>query len=268
MHPFFQRNRAAHLSVARLAFVALAAFPFTVGAIDSTVSPPAPTSSTQVRAPATAPVATLNPSLAAIVRRAVSQQNYNATAIQGGAFAQLPYSDICSDGILIGFRIGLGKFFNNDVIKSIQPIYLTPAGEQFGNSLGGGAYNTFDIKAPEGYAIGAITIRGGGGLDAVTMTVMRITPTGLDQNDERISQRIGGPGGGEAEFDGKGCPAIGITGRIDPKGQWLGLGMVFLNPSAAQNPPAPPAAPAAPTPPLAPGLKAVQAPDAAITPIA
>jgi hypothetical protein len=295
MHRWFHRGGAGRIFVLEFAFLASAVFTLGVRADDTTAAHSASTqpsvNRTATRAPSTAPTAApaLNQTLAAIVRQAVAQKNCNVTAIQGGAFAQIPYADYSSDGILIGFRIGLGKFFSNDVIKTIQPIYLTDRGEQVGQKLGGSGsgYSMVELKAPPGYAIGAVKIRGGGGLDAITVTVMRITAIGLNPSDARLFPRIGGTGGGEASFTGNGSPAVGITGRIDPKGDWIGLGLIFLNPTAPESlpefsvpvpsdpspseaaPTSPPSAadkpapdkpaPAKPSAPIGPDLKAVDA---------
>ncbi len=134
------------------------------------------------------------------------------------------------DGVLVGFRISLGKFFKNDVIKFIQPIYLTPKGETWG--IGHGIVGVELMIIPggsKGYAIYAITIRGGGGLDAITVTFMRMHGKQLDPGDVILSTRIGDLGGGENRVGGDGSPIIGIQGRSDDKGDWLGLGVISVN---------------------------------------
>src|SRR5262249_6930350 len=58
------------------------------------------------------------------------------TPILGGG-ADPEFKDQAPDGgVLIGFKVGLGKFFNNDIIAAIQPIYQTAKGEVLGKQYG------------------------------------------------------------------------------------------------------------------------------------
>jgi hypothetical protein len=176
----------------------------------------------------------LDPAIAAVVSQAVAGQTFQRSAVKGGAFAKLPFDDISNDGVLIGFRIGLGRFFDQDVIKYIAPIYLTPRGVEVGNGYG----NLDEVerravaKAPPGYAVGAVKVRGGGGLDAITITYMRFNGTRLDPTDIQVTPKVGGDGGGESNLNGDGTPVIGICGREDDKGEWLGIGLIFEKPTA------------------------------------
>jgi hypothetical protein len=177
---------------------------------------------------------TLDPAIAANVRDAVAGNTGQRSDIKGGAFGKHPYEDISPDGVLIGFRIGLGSFFSNVVIKRIEPIYLTPRGEELGSAFGNedAVERTVVTKAPPGYAVGAVTIRGGGGLDAITVIFMRFNGTRIDPTDCRVTPRIGGSGGGASLLDGDGTPVIGICGRQDDNGEGLGLGLIFIKPTA------------------------------------
>jgi hypothetical protein len=223
MHRLFPR----HHFFWNLLLLATCVSPAAISLADATTQP-----STTQPAPATKPSDhyALDPNMAASVRDAVARWDYTISNVQGGAFAHTPFREISQDGILIGFRVGIGKFFNNDTIKFIQPIYLTPKGEKRGHGYGGGQYDLFDLKAPKGYAVGCATIRGGGGLDAIKLTFMRIDDTDLDTGDICQTPQLGGNGGGEQEFNGNGMPAVGITGAFDAKAGWLGLGLIYLNP--------------------------------------
>jgi hypothetical protein len=163
------------------------------------------------------------------IQNALAQQTFQVTAIYGGAFGQNPFQDLPGNGILIGFRIGMGKFIKNDIIQLLQPIYLTPSGQRFGESYGLGTGDLQMVVAPDGYAVGAVTIRGGGGLDSLKLTFMRIRGDQLDPTDSCITSRIGGSGGGETYINGKGTPIIGVNGRFSDNGKYLGLGLIFLH---------------------------------------
>ncbi len=174
--------------------------------------------------------------LAMAIQRAINNNSYQCTPIQGGAFAKYPFQEVMQGGVLIGFRIGVKKFFDKDIISSIQAIYSTPSGEKLGKRYGADAERTVRIKAPPGYAVGAATIRGGGGLDAITLNFMRIKGTRLLPNDGCVTPRIGGPGGGEMYVGGDGTPIIGYCGRQDEEGKWLGIGLIFLSHTPAAKP--------------------------------
>jgi hypothetical protein len=81
-------------------------------------------------------------------------------------------------------------------------------------------------------------MNGGGGLDSLTITYMRITSGNrLDPRDAYITPRIGGSGGGSAAYvGGDGTPIIGICGRYGEKRQYLGLGLVFLHATPVAKP--------------------------------
>jgi hypothetical protein len=179
-------------------------------------------------------VPALDPTIAADVRDSVARQLFQRSDIKGGAFANLGFDEWSSDGVLIGFRLGIGTFFNNDVIKRVEPIYLTPRGEKIGHGFGDDDQvdRTVIAKAPPGYAVGAVAIGGGGGLDSMTLTFMRFNGTRLDPTDRCVTPRIGGNGGGQAQLDGDGTPIIGIRGRIDKNQSFLGLGLIFIKPTA------------------------------------
>ena len=194
--------------------------------------------SASVQAPATRPAdaegPTLDPAIAAAVRDSIARQLFQRSDVKGGAFANHGFDEWSSDGVLIGFRLGIGTFFNNDVIKRVEPIYLTPHGETIGRGFGSedNVDRTVVAKAPPGYAVGAVNVRGGGGLDAVTVTFMRFNGTRLDPTDRCMTPMIGGNGGGESQLDGDGTPIIGIRVRIDKDQQFLGLGLIFIKPTA------------------------------------
>jgi|SRR5579872_5687498 len=173
-------------------------------------------------------------SSSAAVRDAVAAQSFQRSDIKGGAFTKHPFEDVSPDGVLIGFRLGIGSFFNKEVIKYIEPIYLTPQGEAFGNGFGDldEVERRVEAKAPPGFAVGAVNICGGGGLDAMTITFMRFNGTRIDPTDIRVTPKISGGKDGGGLLDGDGTPVIGICGRQDDDGKFLGLGLIFIKPTA------------------------------------
>jgi hypothetical protein len=195
----------------------------------ATTNPSEPAAATQ---PAEPPAQRLDAKIAAAVQAANEHQTCEQSPIRGGAFAGIPFYECSPDGILIGFRIGLSK----EMITRIQAIYLTPAGETYG-SIYGSQHNVSRVvitKAPPDFAVGAIEIHGGGGLDALKITYMRINGTRLDPTDTTSTPRIGGGGGGSSSLDGDGTPIIGICGATaDKNQQWLGLGVIFEKPLPA-----------------------------------
>jgi hypothetical protein len=178
--------------------------------------------------------AVLDAAIATTVQNAVAAQTFQRSEIKGGAFTKHPFEDVSHDGVLIGFRIGLGAFFTTEVVKYIQPIYLTPQGEKAGRAFGNPdeVERSVTTKAPAGYAVGAVDIRGGGGLDAITVTYMKFNGTRLDPTDVQVSPTLGGGKNGGGLLDGDGTPVIGICGRIGDGGKWLGLGLIFVKPTA------------------------------------
>ena len=98
-------------------------------------------------------------------REAVHRRAYQGTTIVGGSVAREPFTEFpANGGVLIGFRIWKDQFVGSPVIGAYQAIYLTASGEEhsgYRNALG----EPVIVKARPGYAVGAIRIRGGGGMD-------------------------------------------------------------------------------------------------------
>src|SRR5262249_44400782 len=103
------------------------------------------------------------------------------TRILGGAFDP-QFKDEAPDGsLLIGLELGMGKFINNDVIKAVRPIFRSAKGEEEkGKQYGTNLTRVITVKAKEGYAVGGLAVRAGLGIDAITVTFMRIKGERLD----------------------------------------------------------------------------------------
>jgi hypothetical protein len=165
----------------------------------------------------------------------VARASYQSTKTVGGAFGKEPFQSMAPNmGLLVGLRLGMGTFMAGRVINYVQPIYLTPQGEVLGQGFGRPTLEVEIVRAPSGYAIGAMDIQGGGGLDAVTVTFMRIRGRELDPHDTYVTPHIGGTGGGSATLNGGGSPVIGICGSADNQSGYIGLGLIFSKRAPAQ----------------------------------
>jgi S1-C subfamily serine protease len=149
------------------------------------------------------------------------------TQILGGA-SDTPYKDEAPKGaMLVGFKVGLGKFFNNDIIIAIQPIYQTAKGEVQGKAVGSFT-RQLTVKAKAGYAVAGITGKAGLTMDGFSVTFMRIKGEALDPKDSYKSDWIGGKGGGrETDLGMTGAPVIGIAGKSNKKQDCTGFGLLL-----------------------------------------
>jgi hypothetical protein len=171
----------------------------------------------------------------AAIREGVRDHKYKVTRVAGGAFAPIHFEDVPPEGaVLIGFEVGLGSFVGNaDIIDYLRPIYLTAEGEKLGTAYGRPTARTFTVKAKPGYAVGGMTIHGGGLLDGFAITFMKLDKKGLTRDGAYQSAWIGGPGGGEEVAGGDGSFVVGICGRkMDEREGHKpgGLGLVLLKP--------------------------------------
>ena len=166
---------------------------------------------------------------------AMARRAYAVSRTVGGAAAFNPGDDIDQfmdvpreGGLLVGFHVGLAALGNRQIITYLQPIYLTPTGEQDGKGFGKEYSPLQTVHAPEGCAIGAVRASGGRELDSITVTYMKIVQDRLDPGDASTTSLIGGPGGMSANLDGHGTPIIGI---IAPnKHGYVGIGLVYSQP--------------------------------------
>jgi hypothetical protein len=148
------------------------------------------------------------------------------------------------DGLLIGLEIGLGKFFDQDVIKAVRPIYRVNGKEELGTQRGPRLDGAVTIKAKEGYAVGAMTCKSGLNFDGCSLTFMKVTDGKLDPSDAYESDWVGWQGNKQPRvLTGGGMPAVGIVGRGSER-EVNGLGLVF-NGQARGGPDAPAARPKA-----------------------
>ena len=131
-------------------------------------------------------------------------------------------------GLLVGFEIGLGKFINNDVVSAGRAVYRVGAKDSFGMQYGTDMSRVVKVVAKQGYAVGAITVKTGAGVDGMSVTFMKISADGrLDPKDAYESEWIGGQGGRKVvRLGGDGTPVVGIIGKSNKK-DMTGLGLLL-----------------------------------------
>ncbi len=145
----------------------------------------------------------------------------------GGA-ADPEFRDIAPEGgLLVGFEVGLGKFVNNDVMKAVRPIYRIGDKDTPGQQFGTETKNLVTVLAKPGYAVGAITVKAGLGIDGLSITFMKVVDGKLDSKDNYESDWVGGMGGGRpTKIGGDGTPVVGIIGKANAKDA-TGLGLAY-----------------------------------------
>ena len=170
--------------------------------------------------------------------------------IQGG-FNEPEFAEEARAGaVLVGADIGLGKFFDNSVVSSIRPLYRSG-----GNDVEGAWHGPTAGKqivravARPGYAVGAVTLNTGLGVDGVSFTFMRVVNGGLDPSDSYDSPWHGGPGGssGRVKVGGTGTLAVGLIGKEKNEGI-TGLGLLYPDSALQASPQLPAANTGTPTP--------------------
>jgi hypothetical protein len=163
------------------------------------------------------------------VRAGIRDKKLDATNIVGGGMDKV-VQEVPPDGaLLIGFRYSVGDFFGQ-YITAIRPIFLTRQGERLGTEYGRVQGVMQEIRAGNGYAVGAINVRSVFVVNGFSLTYMRIGPTGLDKNDVQRSDWAGGKAGTEYTLGGSGAPVIGINSRKNNDGGFTGLGAILLQP--------------------------------------
>ena len=131
------------------------------------------------------------------------------------------------DGMLIGLEIGLGKFFDQDVIKAVRPIYRVGGKEEFGEQRGIRPATPITIKAKDGYAVGALSCKSGLNFDGCSLSFMKIKDGKLDPSDAYDSDWVGWNGNKvPRRVSGDGAPVIGIAGRATER-ELNGFGLLF-----------------------------------------
>jgi formylglycine-generating enzyme required for sulfatase activity/tRNA A-37 threonylcarbamoyl transferase component Bud32 len=140
------------------------------------------------------------------------------------------YEDIPKEAaLLIGFDVTYGKFGSSRTITTFRPIFLTRTGRVTGTTHGIPGEGLIRVEAKPGYAVGAVTIKAGLGVDGMSVTFMEISETGLNPNRAYDSEWLGGMGGGPKTLvGGTGAPVVGIFGATaEGTSTYNGLGLVY-----------------------------------------
>lgn len=139
------------------------------------------------------------------------------------------FRDVAPEGgLLVGFDVGLHTFINYDTLCTARPLFRVGEAEVPGQLHGSDTRRMVRVKAAPGYAVGAITVKAGLGVDGMSVTFMRVNGRQLDPKDSYRSAWLGGPnGGGPVVLGGDGTPVIGIRGRVDRNNGLTGLGLAF-----------------------------------------
>ncbi|MFO8014023.1 MAG: hypothetical protein R6X20_12050 [Phycisphaerae bacterium] len=116
-------------------------------------------------------------------------------------------------GLLVGFRYTTGMYGPNKIVKAVQPIFRTPAGEVNGKWRGGPSGTRERIVAREGYAVGALEGQAGARVDSLRFTFMRVRGGRLDAGDTYRSEWFGGKHAKAKRIGGSGRLVVGIHGR-------------------------------------------------------
>jgi len=195
-------------------------------------------------------------SIFSAARSAVSDGRVEKSKLLGFNNTRRSFTELPPDGaILIGFELGVGKFFDIETVYALRPIYLTEAGENSyqnrglftdrrlaGNKvLKSKVVRRVRVQAQSGYAVGGLTIRSGLNINGLSVTFMRINGRGLDPRRAYTSEWVGDrTGGSEGSIDGKGAPVVGVFGSADEE-HISALGLIYgPQPIVVASPPADP----------------------------
>lgn len=187
------------------------------------------------------------PSIHTAVSNAVADGKTSKTKQLGFSIARDKFSETNSrGGVLVGFELGMREWFDSETITAVRPIYQTAGGEVKGTSQGsftvkqGGIKRVLRLRAKAGYAVGAVRLRTGLGIDAMSLTYYRISGDRLDAQRSYESDWVGNVGGGsEGTIEGGGMPFVGIFGNRGDRDRVNGLGLVLATlppPRKAEKP--------------------------------
>jgi hypothetical protein len=181
----------------------------------------------------------------AVAKKAVEEEDLTRTDLVGN-FGYTPFEEINKLGVvLVGFRLGLGKFLDKPVIHTIEPIYLSTKSEVYGVKRGKDRYSfgkksksnareTEILRAKPGYAVGGIKLQTGLQIDGMSLIYMRIDGDKLDLNDQYESKWVGSVGDRPKLLGGSGHLVIGLRG-VEDKKDIKQLGFVYAGKDAPTN---------------------------------
>jgi hypothetical protein len=143
-----------------------------------------------------------------------------------------------NNGILVGFDIGLGGLGNKTVV-AIRGIYQVKdkAKDVPGLAHGTNFRNSGRDRAKPGYAVGAISVKGGLWVDGFQITYMKIVDDKLDPTDSYQSPWFGNAGKADDSntITGDGTPVTGLIGR-QGRNDLNALGLLFKSAESEKKP--------------------------------
>ena len=166
------------------------------------------------------------------VRAAVADGRVTQSKLLGfenrkGDFTESP----SEPGVLTGFDLGVGKWFDIETIYAYRGVFQTAHGDEelsehglFRNKVGPKNKRIKTKVRPRGthaaqpgYAVGAMTFPHSGLLiNGLSVTFMRMKDGKLDPQQSYESNWVGDrTGGGETTVGGDGAPVVGISGSQD-----------------------------------------------------
>jgi hypothetical protein len=164
------------------------------------------------------------------VRAAVRAGRKTESEQMGYGSRKERYQEVPESGaLLIGFEVTYASFDGSRVIQTVRPIFQTAGGRVSGTTHGVPGESVSRVEAKPGFAVGAVTIKAGAGVDGMSVTFMAIQEDGLDPNRAYESKWLGGKGGyPPKKLGGSGAPVVGIFGRVadGPRSPFIGLGLV------------------------------------------
>ena len=198
------------------------------------------------------PLLAAEPDYAGIKKNVKAGDTVKTDPIGNQAFGKEQKNLRTDGGILVGFDVGVSKFFDDDWIVALKPIYRNEKGTFAGEELG-----AFDVlkhrddgvkkagikketlTAKPGYAVAGITMITGLGISHFSLIYAKTTEKGLDMSDTYLSGIVGSDAKDwrrTVKTDGKFI--VGVTARVKEKENIVrGVGIIHLK--EGDDPPPP-----------------------------
>ena len=110
------------------------------------------------------------------------------------------------------------------VVTSLRPLYDGDEGTYAGNLHGHPRGERYEVRAPEGFAVGGLYVKSGTRVDGFAVVFLKRTEEGLDPSTARVSRWIGGTDGGKPVLlGGQGFRITGVHGRRGAEIDAIGL---------------------------------------------
>jgi hypothetical protein len=137
------------------------------------------------------------------------------------------FYDVNSDGgLLVGVRVYHSESNGRQIVKGIQPVYLTPRGKVAGNAHGARSGTPLSLEAKDGYAVGALNLHSAQKVDGLEVVFMKINSSGsgLVAGDSYKSAWCGATGNaGLKHLGGDGKLVAGLHGSSGRELMAIGL---------------------------------------------